>query len=211
MIAALATPLLYDSAYKVSEVFAPVLRLLGFKDPEVDEDEGTKPYNVAFLGFHRVASTVLYDLKKHREGDLSDVLVIDFNVQIHKQIEAQGAHVQYGDLSNPETLLHAGIDQAKVVVSTIPDDILRGVTNEGLAHHARAMNPDAIIIANAVNFKEARKIYAAGADYVYMQRLESGRAVCKAIENALDNSITDSRETDIERYGDLDGRDEVFE
>jgi Kef-type K+ transport system membrane component KefB len=211
VMAALVTPFLYDSAYKASDSFAPFLRRLGFKDPSTEEEEAQKPYNVAFLGFHRVASTVLYDLDHHRDADLSDVLVIDFNVQIHDQIAARGAHVQYGDLANPETLLHAGIDQAKVVVSTIPDDILRGVTNEGLVHNARAMNPEAVIIANAVNFKDAAKIYEAGADYVYMQRLETGRMVCDAIEHALKDNIDDFRHHCQELHGDLDERDEVFD
>ena len=40
--------------------------------------------------------------------------------------------VKYGDLSNPETLLHAGVDRASVVVSTVPDDLMRGVDNGGL-------------------------------------------------------------------------------
>jgi hypothetical protein len=211
VLAALLTPVLYDGAYKLSDLLAPLLRRLGFKDPHSDEEEDVKPYNVAILGFHRVASTVLHELKQHRDGDLSDILVIDFNVQIHEKIEAEGAHVQYGDLANPETLLAAGIDQAKVVVSTIPDDLLRGVSNSILVEQVRAMNPGAKIIANAVTFKEAEKIYESGADYVYMQRLTTGPVVCNAIEVALAGSVNSLKEKDSSLFGGLDSRKEVFE
>ena len=51
--------------------------------------------------------------------------VVDFNVAIHPRIAELGAGVTYGDFTSPETLHHAGVDKARVVLCTIPDDMLR--------------------------------------------------------------------------------------
>ena len=83
--------------------------------------------------------------------------MIDFNVALHDRIRAVGAHVEYGDLSNPDTLHHAGVDRAEVVVSTVPDDLMRGIDNRRLVATVRKLNAKAIIIANAVNYRRRRR------------------------------------------------------
>jgi len=76
-----------------------------------------------------------------------------------------------------------------VIVCTIPDDVLKGTTNLQLVEFARALNPDAVIIANAIELMDSRKLYAAGADYVFLPRVETARAVEQAIERALAGEI----------------------
>jgi voltage-gated potassium channel Kch len=150
-------------------------------------------YRLALLGFHRVASSLLYDIARKEPELARETLVVDFNAQIHGRIREFGAHVEYGDLSNPETLMHAGIDRADVVISTVPDDLLRGVDNKRLVESVRRMNPKAIIIANAVGYPDAEAIYAAGADYVYLSRLETARGLGEAVGRALNGTISQLR------------------
>jgi len=57
----------------------------------------------------------------------------------------------------------------------------------------RKLNPTAIIIANAVTIAECEEIYAAGADYVFMARVETARALGEAIGMALNGSLADYR------------------
>ena len=114
---------------------------------------------------------------------------MDFNVNIHPRIAARGPAVKYGDLRSPETLRHAGVDKAGVIVCTIPDDVLKGTSNLKLVEVARALNPEAVIIANAIELKDSRKLYEAGADYVFLPRIETARAVERAIEQALAGEI----------------------
>ena len=193
VLTALATTPLFHSAYRIQAALAPTLRRLGFKDPPPQEKAGEKEWRLAFLGFHRVASSLLYDIARDDPELVKETLVIDFAVTLHDRIRAVGAHVEYGDLSNPDTLHHAGIDRARVVVSTVPDDLIRGTSNKRIVAAVRKLNPTAIIIANAVTIAECEEIYAAGADYVFMARVETARALGEAIGMALNGSLADYR------------------
>ncbi|HLF30222.1 MAG TPA: cation:proton antiporter [Xanthomonadales bacterium] len=189
VITALATPLLYGKAYELHGWFRPILEKIGFKaPPELQLEEGTA-YKLVLLGFHRDASSLLYNLQQSDPGLVHETLVVDFNVALHDAIARTGAHVHYGDLSNSETLLHIGLNNARIVVCTIPDDLLRGITNRSLVRVVRHMNPTAVIIANAVSLANIGPIYKAGANYVYLSRFEAARALGEAVHEALHNRI----------------------
>jgi Kef-type K+ transport system membrane component KefB len=194
VITALATPLMYGKAYELHKWIRPLLEKLGFKAPPELKVEESKQYKLALLGFYRDASSLLYNLKQTNPEILHETLVVDFNVALHPAIEEAGAHVHYGDLSNTETLHHVGLDQAQVIVCTIPDDLLRGISNRSLVRVVRGMCPDAVIIANSVSLSQVEEIYAAGADWVYQSRLEAARALGEAVENALVDQIAVFRE-----------------
>ncbi|MCK5480905.1 MAG: cation:proton antiporter, partial [Gammaproteobacteria bacterium] len=177
VITALITPALYRQADAIHDSLSRLLEWLGFKAPESKSAGEEESYSLALLGFHRITSSLLHELKIHRPDLLSETLVVDFNVNIHARIASFGPTVRYGDLCNPETLLHAGVDKAKVIACTIPDDVLKGTTNLRIVKAARRINPDAVIIANAIKLEDSRKLYEAGADYVFLQRVETARAV----------------------------------
>ncbi|MGQ0741111.1 MAG: cation:proton antiporter domain-containing protein [Alphaproteobacteria bacterium] len=190
VLTALITTPLYHAAYAIHAKTGPILDRLGFPEPPgVKAEEAKKSYRLALLGFHRVASSLLYDIARKEPELARETLVVDFNAAIHGRIREFGAHVEYGDLSNPETLMHAGIDRAAVVVSTVPDDLLRGVNNRRLVESVRRMNPNAIIIANAVSYPDAKAIYEAGANYVFLSRLEAARGLSEAVGRALNGTL----------------------
>ena len=68
----------------------------------------------------------------------------------------------------------------------------------------------AIIIANAVNFADADEIYAAGADYVFMSRLDSAAALDDAIVRALGGTIKDYRYEREREHGEHSSRTEIL-
>ena len=135
---------------------------------------------------------------------------MDFNVNIHAKISGLGVAVKYGDLRNAETLHHLGVDKARVVVCTIPDDVLKGTTNRKIVRDVRHVNPNAVIIANAIELSESRALYAAGADYVFLQRVEAARAVESAVEKALSGEIAEYRLSVEALYGEWHVREEVM-
>jgi len=210
VLTALATTPLYNAAYAIHARVAPLLTALGFREPPEVEAEEDKQWRLALLGFHRVASSLLYDIARNDPQLVSETLVIDFNVALHNRIREVGAHVEYGDLANDETLLHAGVDRAKVVVSTVPDDLLRGVDNRRLVHTVRKLNPSAIIIANAVNLSDCDAIYAAGADYVFLSRVETARSLTEVIGEALNGALSEYRTAREAEAGKPGGRAEVL-
>jgi Kef-type K+ transport system membrane component KefB len=194
VITALATPILYARAYEIHKWMQPLLEKAGFKaPPELSHEEG-KGYKLALLGFHRDASSLLYNLSQADPELTKETLVIDFNVALHEGIRQTGATVKYGDLANPETLHHLGLNQCQVIVCTIPDDLLRGIDNKGLVHVVREMAPNAVIIANAIATDEIHKVYEAGANYVYLNRFEAAWTLQRAIKAGIDLEIDAFRE-----------------
>ena len=189
VLTALATPLLYGKAYEVHGWVRPALEKLGFKAPPELKLDDKNQYKLALLGFHRDASSLLYNLVQGQPDLVHETLVIDFNVALHAGIAKSGADVKYGDLSNSETLHHLGLSQAQIIVCTIPDDLLRGIDNRTLVHTVREISPNSVIIANAINIDEIQAVYAAGADYVYLSRFEAAHTLEKAVIEALKDKI----------------------
>lgn len=210
VITALATPFLYTRAYDMHGWLEPLLGKLGFKPPPELVPEEAREYKLALLGFHRDASSLLFNLQQTHPELLRDTLVVDFNVALHGAIAESGATVHYGDLSNSETLHHIGLNNAKIIVCTIPDDLLRGITNRSLVRMVRHLNPHAVIIANAVSLDQIQPIYQAGANYVYLSRFEAAWALEEAVQEALGGSIESFRERQLKRNFIEAGRHEVL-
>jgi voltage-gated potassium channel Kch len=210
VLTALTTAPLYRRAYAIHAWMAPLLRKLGFKDPPAVDDEQDHEWEVVILGFHRIASSLLHNISRDNPDLVKQTLVVDFNVALHDRIREVGAHVEYGDLSNPDTLHHAGVDRARIVVSTIPDDLIRGTDNAGLVAAVRKINPTALIIANAVNLVDTAEIYAAGANYVFLSRLDSAAALGEAIEQAIEGTLGEFRAARERHFGNPPERAEVL-
>jgi voltage-gated potassium channel Kch len=210
VLTALVTPPLYHAAYAIHARLAPALTALGFREPPALAAKEDQEWRLAILGFHRTAASLLFNIARDDPELAGETLVIDFNVALHGRIREAGAHVKYGDLSNSDTLRHSGIDKAKIVVSTIPDDVLRGTDNRRLVEAVRRMNPEAIIIANAIDYADCAAIYAAGADYVYLARLEAARGVVEAIDEALNGRLAAYRSEREEEEGKPEERREVL-
>ena len=194
VITALATPLLYSKAYDFHKWVQPILEKIGFKaPPEVTAAEDNR-FKLAILGFHRDASSLLYNLATSEPELAKQTLVVDFNVALHAGIRKTGATVKYGDLANPETLHHLGLNNCNVIVCTIPDDLLRGIDNRSLVHVVREMAPHAVIIANAIEINEVNRLYEAGANYIYLNRFEAAWTLQRAIKAGLDQEIDTFRD-----------------
>ncbi len=211
VITALLTPTLYKQADAIHDKLGPLLGKLGFKVPAAKAKEDEESYSLALLGFHRVASSLLHELKKTHPEVLERMLVVDFNVNIHPRIAEYGPTVKYGDLSNTETLHHAGVDKAKTIICTIQDDLLKGTSNLKIVEALHHINPVATIIVNAIDLQESKRLYEAGADYVYSSRVDSARGLLPAIEAALDGSLTDYRTVREDTEGRFHEREEIFQ
>ena len=116
----------------------------------------------------------------------------------------------YGDNSNEATLHHCGLEKARVIVSTVPDDLLKDTSNRDIVALARRLSPDAVIIANAVNISDRQGIYDAGADYVFVPQVETARVVLEALEAGLNGDIQPFHRTMDAMHGDWSKRNEVM-
>lgn len=124
---------------------------------------------------------------------LSDVAVVDFNPQVHAGLKARGLRVSYGDISQRDTLVHAGIEKAEILVCTVPDSLLKGITNVRLVRQLRELNPTAKIIAPAEVLSEVPNLYQAGADFVSVGRLAEAGELAEALEAAAASLLEEKR------------------
>ena len=155
------------------------------------QDERTR--RILLLGFYRVASSFLSELERRHAALLEQVCVVDFNPVVFHSLQARGIKVYYGDISHAETLVHAGIADAEIVISSIPDSLLKGITNEKLVRQVRAVNPSAKIIATADVLSQTQTLYAAGADYVTIARLAEADELIEVVTAAEAGLLDDMR------------------
>ncbi len=125
------------------------------------------------------------EIKKTDPELIKRILVIDFNLQNHARIRAHGFRVAYGDISNPETLRHHGILGAKIILSTINNTYLRGISNEDLVDEIRHINPDARVIATADNDDAATELLNRGAFRAVSPPAYAAPAYTRALLDAL--------------------------
>jgi Kef-type K+ transport system membrane component KefB len=217
VLTAILTPALFTIADPLHHRVGPLLGMVGIKEgsrtgPVSQPAEGgERPPRLVLLGFHRLASSILYDLERSHAALLPEVLVIDFNVALHDRIRARGAQVVYGDIANPETLAHTGVDEAEIIVCTIPDDILKGITNLELARQLRKLAPKAHVIVNAVRLADVERMYEAGASYVFSWRTETALGVVPALRAALNGHLHDFIDARRAELGEERGRVEVLD
>jgi len=134
--------------------------------------------------------------------------VIDFNPQAHAELKRRGIACLYGDISHMETLHHADIHGASLVVSTIPDTMLKGTDNARLLRHARRLCPHAKVIVTANGAAAALGMYEAGADYVFVPRLHSASQMAEVLARGLAQGFDALRTEQIDR---LRRRNEVLQ
>jgi len=211
VLTALLTPLLFRQADLIHELFGPWLSRLGFREPETAQAQDQESYSLALLGFHRIASSLLHEIQRTQPDLTKRLLVVDFNVQLHSAIARLGPRVRYGDLRNPETLHHAGVDKAEVVIITVPDDLLKGTSNRKIVEAVRHINPSARIIASAIELQAAEAVYKAGADYVYLPRVDTAQALMPALSHALEGTLAQYRKEEELREGPWSNRREVLD
>ena len=183
-----------------------VLKKVGLRDLGHDDvgHEG-ESHGIVFLGFFRVASSLLAELENHDPKLLKDVLVIDYNPDVRRRLTQRGIHCVYGDISNTTTLAESEIGDASIVVSTVPDSLLKGINNLGLIRPLRALCPDAKICVTAETISSAIAMYEAGADLVFLPRIDAAAALAPLFLN-LDAEPQSFRERHIEE---LRSRNEV--
>ncbi len=148
---------------------------------------------IVILGFFRAASALLSQIERQNQSLLEQISVIDFNPQVFRTLSDRGMHVIYGDISNVDTLVHAGIGKAEIIILSVPDFLLVGADNEKLVRHVRALNPTAQIVATADLLSGVADLYAAGADYVTVTRLSDAGELYAVIEAADAGLLDDKR------------------
>jgi Kef-type K+ transport system membrane component KefB len=155
------------TAYLMFERF---LARIGFpsKAGEARTDDLKDHYPVVLLGYHRGARAFIDRMEAARPDLLKKILVIDFNLEVLKELNDRNIKGIFGDISSMDTLEHAHVAGAEIILSTIPDMLLKGTNNLSIVKTCRAMAPNAVIVACADSVDQIDILKAGGANEVLL-------------------------------------------
>jgi Kef-type K+ transport system membrane component KefB/voltage-gated potassium channel Kch len=182
----------------------PLLKRIGLRDldqsvPDDASAEGGhgEPRKIVILGFFRAASALLSEIERKTPPLLNQIGVVDFNPQVFSTLADRGIRVSYGDITSVDTLMHAGVSKAELIILSVPDALLKGASNEKLVRHVRSINASAKIIATADLLSDVNDLYDAGADYVTVPRLSDAQVLLDLIE-AVDSGLLADKRAEID-------------
>lgn len=166
------------------------LEKIGIRDITTEDSDGHDSEKTVFiLGFFKYASSLVYELEKSQNTLKNVIRIIDYNPVTIQHLRDIGFDAQYGDISHIETLHHLGIEEAKVVISTVPDSLLKGTTNLNILKSVRQHAPNAKTIMISEDVAESVQLYNEGADYVVLPRLNIAQQLQEKIEDAFSWSL----------------------
>jgi len=215
-VTAVLSTYMINASHRVQKLLSGWLKLMRVKDLDVaatgEEVHEERKETVVFLGFFRDASSVLHEFENDgSEADaqefLRKILVIDFNPTVMRELRRRKIACIYGDVAHADTLRHASIENAKLVISSITDDILRGTSNLRMLKNIRASCPNALVVLTTEHIPQALHFYQAGADFVYVPRLQSAPMLARILKQGLNEGFKAAREAEIEH---LTNRHEVL-
>ncbi|HJR49824.1 MAG TPA: cation:proton antiporter, partial [Gemmatimonadales bacterium] len=121
-------------------------------------------------------------------------LVVEVDVARAEELSKHGVPVLFGDAANSEILDHAGLDRARALVVTVPDEAAAGLTVAA----ARRLAPDLPIVARAATQKGIKLLTALGANDVIHPELEGGLQVVRHTLMQLGFPLRE-----VQKYGDV--------
>jgi len=204
-----------NSSHAIQRVLAAAFKTVGLKDLDsaAQKDEQADLHQpVIFLGFFRDASSILYEFEHEGSAEearqfIDKILVIDFNPTVMRELRRRSIKCIYGDIAHADTLRHAGVEHAMLVVSSITDDVLRGTSNLRLMNAVHSQAPNARVVLTSDHIPQALKFYEQGADFVFVPRLYSAAACARILRKGLSGGFEEIRSQAIEH---LSHRQEVL-
>ncbi|MBI5038069.1 MAG: cation:proton antiporter [Candidatus Kerfeldbacteria bacterium] len=139
---------------------------------------------IILVGAHRLGGHLLHAIDKQK------LVVVEFDPIVVKQLQQQKYKVVYGDITDTETLELVHVEDAYILISTIPsleDNIVIVEKINALRKMAKRLPT---VIVTAYNAWEARHLYEAGADYVVLPHFLGGKHLASLVHDGrIDNKM----------------------
>jgi len=150
----------------------PILwTLLNRHGPAPVQIEETLSDHVIIVGFGRVGHHIVKIL-----GQMAiSHLVVESNAQRVEELGRQGVPTLFGDAANSEVLSHSGLNRARALVVTVPDE----AASEVIVYAARQMAPELPIIVRAATEEGVQRLAQLGAQHVVHPELEGGLEIVR--------------------------------
>ncbi len=143
------------------------------REHEYSRHKGLECYPILLFGFGRIGRIIHSSLREQEQR----VLVIEFNPRVVRECIKEKIDVKYGDADDYELLDSLCWEEAKLLVSTIPDF----EPNELLIEQAKHKNPKTQVVVTAHSISDALEFYKAGAAYVMIPHMLGGELAARHI------------------------------
>ncbi|EKE02435.1 MAG: hypothetical protein ACD_20C00389G0004 [uncultured bacterium] len=130
--------------------------------------------HVVICGFGPIGKSLARILELHNQV----YVVVEMNNRTVQKLQKEKIPVIYGDATHKDILKHANVDQAKIIVITLPDS----KSCEMATASARKLSEDIYIIVRSRYQANIDSLYQAGANIVIYEEYETSSAI---INNAL--------------------------
>lgn len=196
LLAIVINPLLFKAMPLFERGFqrVPVLwRWLDRGGPTPEPLEHAMSGHVVVVGYGRVGAHVVDVLTRLNVPHL----VVEEDAPRAAEFQRRGVPTLLGDAANSEILTHAGLDHARALVVTVPDE----TAAELVVSAARDLAPSLPIIARAATGEGVRRLKHDGAQSVIHPELEGGLEIVRNTLLALEYPMSQVQEyVDAVRY-----------
>jgi Trk K+ transport system NAD-binding subunit len=151
-----------DTLYKY---VAPYLSIFERKDVK-ERSPRKHTYQAILIGGGRIG----FDFVNLFKEEKMRFLVVEHDPEIIGRLAYEKVPYEFGDASDPDFLDELNIQQADIVVSTVPEI----ETNRMVLAAAKRDNKDAIVMLVSHRINEALELYELGADYVVLPHFLGG-------------------------------------
>lgn len=167
-------------AEKLYAILHKQLEIFNFNRHSVDLTSSDAPLknHTVIIGAHRLGAHIIEALTTSK----NEILIVDFNPDIAAHYKHRGINVICGDIADLYIQEVAGLADAKLIISTIPDykDTM------ALIETIRSSRKRIRMIVTAQDEMEAKQLYKAGAHYVLLPHFVGGLHLADIIEKHHD-------------------------
>ena len=179
ILTSLISPYVIGSNDRIARfVIGPFERLLRQRDAgAAAPSEHGSSRDIVLLGHFRIAQAVLDRVEEHAPDFKKRITLVDYDATRGRVVMERGFHWEYGDLANPDAFEHLGMEHARIIVTTISDTFLKGISTRRLVASLRRLAPRATIVMTGEEKVDADDLQRAGADYVLVPGEITGERV----------------------------------
>ncbi|HEY0734292.1 MAG TPA: cation:proton antiporter [Herpetosiphonaceae bacterium] len=197
LLSIVLNPLLFKAipwAERMLQRTPALARLLDRGGPPPEPVQAALANHVVIVGYGRVGEHIVNVLERLGVSHL----VIEQDAERAAAFKQRGVPTLLGDASNSEILTHAGLEQARVLVVTVPDETAADL----IVAAGRQLAPQLPIIARAATSTGIGRLATYGAQTVIHPELEGGLEVVRHTLLALDYPLIQ-----VQQYTDAVRRD----
>lgn len=173
IISLFLTPYLIASAPRVAVGLASLFSRNASLDELAASNDGQTPAEIVVIGFGPAGQTVANGLLQYQNR----LIVIDLNQKSALLAEEMGFRSAVGDSAESEVLEHARIENARIVVVTIPHH----ATTMRILRHVRVLAPKARLVARSRHQRDVKELELAGAHIVVGDEEQVGRELAHEV------------------------------